>query len=60
VTTRARRTRSRGSSAPEASTRWTPVRSRAQQLEGLGFLGITMQFVLNTQFRTGWKLLMPK
>ncbi len=30
---------------------------RARQLEGLGLLGITLQFTLGTQFRTTWKLL---
>lgn len=32
---------------------------RARQLEGLGFLGITLQSRLNTGFGTGWKLAMP-
>jgi 8-hydroxy-5-deazaflavin:NADPH oxidoreductase len=30
---------------------------RARQLEGLGLLGITLQFTLGTQFKTGWKLI---
>jgi NADPH-dependent F420 reductase len=34
--------------------------SRAQQLEGLALLGITLQFRLNTNFQTGWKLLLPQ
>ncbi|HEY3313562.1 MAG TPA: NADPH-dependent F420 reductase [Anaerolineales bacterium] len=29
---------------------------RARQLEGLGLLGITLQFKLNTGFTTGWNL----
>ena len=33
---------------------------RARQLEALGFLGITLQFRLNTGFGTGWKLALPK
>lgn len=31
--------------------------SRARQLEGLGLLGITLQFTLGTQFMSAWKLL---
>ncbi len=30
---------------------------RARQLEGIGMLHITLQFSLNTSFRTSWKLL---
>jgi 8-hydroxy-5-deazaflavin:NADPH oxidoreductase len=30
---------------------------RARQLEGLGLLGITLQFSRGTQFKTGWKLI---
>lgn len=30
---------------------------RARQLEGLGLLGITLQFKLNTNFMSAWKLL---
>ena len=30
---------------------------RARQLEGIGLLHITLQFTLNTSFRTAWKLL---
>ena len=29
--------------------------NRSRQLEGLGLLGITMQFIHNTGFSTGWK-----
>jgi 8-hydroxy-5-deazaflavin:NADPH oxidoreductase len=32
-----------------------PLR-RARQLEGLALLGITLQFTLDTQFMSGWKL----
>ena len=32
---------------------------RARQLEALGFLGIQLQFRLNTGFGTAWKLVMP-
>ena len=32
---------------------------RARQLEALGFLGIQLQFRLNTGFQTGWKLGLP-
>jgi NADPH-dependent F420 reductase len=32
---------------------------RARQLEGLGFLGITLQQPLGTQFGTAWKLVIP-
>ncbi len=32
---------------------------RARQLEALGFLGITLQARLGTQFGTAWKLIMP-
>jgi predicted dinucleotide-binding enzyme len=32
---------------------------RARQLEALGFLGITLQFRLNTGFATAWKLVLP-
>ncbi|MEQ1690820.1 MAG: NAD(P)-binding domain-containing protein [Gemmatimonas sp.] len=32
---------------------------RARQLEALGFLGITLQFRLNTGFGTAWKLTLP-
>jgi 8-hydroxy-5-deazaflavin:NADPH oxidoreductase len=32
---------------------------RARQLEGLGFLGITLQGRLGTQFDTAWKLIVP-
>ncbi len=32
---------------------------RARQLEGLGLLGITLQFSLGTQFGTAWKLIRP-
>jgi 8-hydroxy-5-deazaflavin:NADPH oxidoreductase len=32
---------------------------RARQLEALGFLGIQLQFSLNTGFATGWKLALP-
>jgi len=32
---------------------------RARQLEGLGLLGITLQFRLNTGFGTAWKLVLP-
>ena len=32
---------------------------RARQLEALGFLGITLQFRLNTGFGTAWKLVLP-
>ena len=32
---------------------------RARQLEGLGLLGITLQFRLGTQFGTAWKLVRP-
>jgi predicted dinucleotide-binding enzyme len=32
---------------------------RARQLEGLGLLGITLQFRLNTGFATAWKLVLP-
>ncbi len=31
--------------------------SRARQLEGMGFLGITLQFTQGTQFRSAWKFL---
>jgi NADPH-dependent F420 reductase len=34
--------------------------ARAQQLEALALLGITLQFRLNTGFQTGWKLLLPQ
>ena len=33
--------------------------ARAQELEKLGFLGITLQFKLNTGFGTAWKLVLP-
>jgi 8-hydroxy-5-deazaflavin:NADPH oxidoreductase len=33
---------------------------RARELEGLAFLGITMQGKLGTGFRSGWKLVTPK
>ena len=33
---------------------------RARQLEGLGFLGITLQGRLGTQFDTAWKLVLPR
>ena len=33
---------------------------RARQLEALGFLGITLQFRLNTGFGTAWTLVLPK
>ena len=33
--------------------------SSARQLEALGFLGITLQFRLNTGFGTAWKLVLP-
>jgi 8-hydroxy-5-deazaflavin:NADPH oxidoreductase len=33
---------------------------RARQLEGLGFLGITLQFKQNLGFTTAWKLVHPK
>lgn len=33
--------------------------SRARQLEGMGFLGITLQVPLGTQFMSAWKLLFP-
>ena len=33
--------------------------SRARQLEGMGFLGITLQGPLGTQFMSAWKLLFP-
>jgi 8-hydroxy-5-deazaflavin:NADPH oxidoreductase len=33
--------------------------ARAQQLEALGFLGITLQPRLGTNFGTAWKLIMP-
>jgi predicted dinucleotide-binding enzyme len=33
--------------------------ARAQQLEKLGFLGIQLQFKLNTGFGTAWKLVLP-
>ena len=33
--------------------------SRARQLEGIGFLGITLQGTLGTQFMSAWKLLFP-
>jgi NADPH-dependent F420 reductase len=36
------------------------VLERAQQLEGLGLLGITLQSQLNTGFMTAWKLLVPE
>ena len=32
---------------------------RAQQLEGLALLGITLQFRLGTGFGTAWKLVRP-
>ena len=32
---------------------------RARQLEALGFLGIQLQFSLNTSFGTAWKLVLP-
>lgn len=32
---------------------------RARQLEALGFLGIQLQFTLNTGFATAWKLVIP-
>lgn len=32
---------------------------RARQLEALGFLGIQLQFTLNTGFGTAWKLVLP-
>lgn len=32
---------------------------RARQLEALGFLGISLQEPLGTEFRSGWKLVMP-
>lgn len=32
---------------------------RARQLEALGFLGIQLQFRLNTGFQTGWRLVLP-
>lgn len=32
---------------------------RARQLEAMGFLGITLQFRLNTGFGTAWKLVLP-
>src|SRR5687768_16353062 len=32
---------------------------RARQLEALGFLGIQLQFSLNTNFGTAWKLVLP-
>ena len=35
------------------------VLERARQLEGLGLLGITLQFRLNTGFATAWKLVLP-
>ena len=31
--------------------------TRARQLEALGFLGITLQFTLGTQFSSAWKFL---
>jgi predicted dinucleotide-binding enzyme len=31
--------------------------ARARQLEGLGFLGITLQFTQGTQFSSAWKFL---
>ena len=34
--------------------------ARARELEGLAFLGMTLQARLNTNFMTGWKLLMPE
>jgi predicted dinucleotide-binding enzyme len=33
--------------------------SRSRELEALGFLGITLQFRLNTSFGTAWKLILP-
>lgn len=33
--------------------------SRSRELEALAFLGITLQFRLNTGFGTAWKLLRP-
>lgn len=33
--------------------------SRARQLEGIGFLGITLQGPLGTHFMSAWKLLFP-
>lgn len=33
---------------------------RARQLEGLGFLGITLQSRLDTGFTTAWKLVVPR
>ena len=33
--------------------------SRARQLEGMGFLGITLQGPLGTHFKSAWKLLFP-
>jgi predicted dinucleotide-binding enzyme len=33
--------------------------ARAQQLEALGLVGITLQFRLNTGFGTAWKLVLP-
>jgi 8-hydroxy-5-deazaflavin:NADPH oxidoreductase len=32
---------------------------RARQLEGLGLLAITLQFTLNTGFKTAWKFVTP-
>ena len=34
--------------------------ARARQLEGLGFLGITLQGRLGTHFDTAWKLVLPQ
>ena len=34
--------------------------ARARELEGLAFLGISLQARLNTNFMSGWKLLMPE
>jgi predicted dinucleotide-binding enzyme len=33
--------------------------ARSRELEALAFLGITLQFRLNTGFGTGWKLVLP-
>ncbi len=32
---------------------------RSRELEALGFLGIQLQFRLNTGFQTAWKLVLP-
>lgn len=37
----------------------TGALERARQLEALGFLGIQLQFRLNTGFATAWKLVLP-